>query len=279
MNIKEYIESGIIELYAMDALSPEEKGEVEANIERYPELKSELDAVQEGLSLFAEIYAKEPDASLKQRVLGNLPFEVSNEVIGKPTVKIQDESPISKAPEPKVIKMQSKINLWLAAASVALLLTTSWLVLRNNQYSERIAELESRLSNSEQQFADLNTRFTANAEQLANLSSPDTKKILLSSKTQDVGANAVVFLNPKKAVMLISIDQLAELPEENQYQLWALVDGKPIDMGVLNNKKGMQSGKNIPELLQAQAFAITIEKKGGSPTPTLEKMVAAGAVS
>jgi anti-sigma-K factor RskA len=272
LNTKEYIESGILEIYAMDALSPEETKEVERNLALYPELNKELELIREGLALFATTYAQEPKAHLKSKVLDALPFA---EAEIKPIAK---ETSLKPAEEAKVIKLKSSINIWLAAASVALLISTTWLVFRNGQYSERIAELETRIADSEQQFADLNARFTANTKYLADVTSPDTKKILLSSKTQDAGANAVVFLNTKDASVLISIDQLAEIPETNQYQLWALVDGKPIDMGVLDSN-GVQKAKNIPELLNAQAFAITIEKKGGSPTPTLEKMVAAGAAS
>ena len=177
-----------------------------------------------------------------------------------------------------MIKLKPEVNVWLAAASIALLISTSWLVFRNSQYSKRITELETRIADSEQEFADLNARFTANTKYLTDVTSPDTRKILLSSKTSDPGANAVVFLNTKDSSVLISINQLAEIPETNQYQLWALVDGKPIDMGVLDSN-GLQKTKNIPELLNAQAFAITLEKKGGSLIPTLEKMVAVGAAS
>lgn len=272
MKTKEYIESGILELYAMDALSPEETKEVEANLAQYPELKQELLSIQEGLTLFASTYAQKPKDNLKSRVLNALPFEDTKIDSNQASVV-----PI-KSENAKIIPMQSGVNKWLAAASVVLLFSTSWLVYRNTEYSKRIADLETRIATSEQEFADLNAQFTANTNYLADISSPETKKILLSSKTKNTAENAVVFLNPKEASVLITIDQLAEIPASNQYQLWALVDGKPIDMGVLNSG-GIFKAKNIPELLDAQAFAITIEKKGGSQTPTLEKLIAFGLAS
>ena len=56
-----------------------------------------------------------------------------------------------------------------------------------------------------------------------------------------------------------------------------MVDGKPVDAGVfdLNAGPGMFKMKNIP---RAQAFAITLEKKGGSPTPSLDKLYVLGKV-
>jgi anti-sigma-K factor RskA len=56
-----------------------------------------------------------------------------------------------------------------------------------------------------------------------------------------------------------------------------MVDGKPVDAGVFDIKDGagMVRMKNIP---RAQAFAITLEKKGGSPTPSLDKLYVMGKV-
>ena len=73
---------------------------------------------------------------------------------------------------------------------------------------------------------------------------------------------------------------LASLPapsEEQQYQLWAIVDGQPVDAGVFDIEKGniLQQLKTISN---AQAFAVTLEKKGGSPTPTLAALFLIGNV-
>ena len=62
-----------------------------------------------------------------------------------------------------------------------------------------------------------------------------------------------------------------------QYQLWAIVDGKPVDAGMveIDPGKALHRMKNIPK---AEAFAITLEKAGGSPTPTLTAMFVMGKV-
>ncbi len=65
-----------------------------------------------------------------------------------------------------------------------------------------------------------------------------------------------------------------------QYQLWAIQGGKPVDMGVLPN--GIA---NTPEMQKvtmvitnSEAFAISLEKEGGSPTPTMENIYVMGKV-
>jgi anti-sigma-K factor RskA len=46
-------------------------------------------------------------------------------------------------------------------------------------------------------------------------------------------------------------------------------------MGLGPEGDGLQRMKDVPE---AQAFAVTLERAGGSPTPTLEAMVLMGPV-
>jgi anti-sigma-K factor RskA len=62
--------------------------------------------------------------------------------------------------------------------------------------------------------------------------------------------------------------------------LWAMVNGKPVDLGVFDAqnqpKKLLLAMKEVGD---AQAFAVTLEKRGGSASPTMEKMVVLGAVS
>jgi anti-sigma-K factor RskA len=56
-----------------------------------------------------------------------------------------------------------------------------------------------------------------------------------------------------------------------------MVDGKPVDAGMLDMDKGQMvvKMKNTPV---AQAFAITLEKKGGSPTPDMNAMYVMGTI-
>ncbi|MFT6883546.1 MAG: anti-sigma-K factor RskA, partial [Marinoscillum sp.] len=63
---------------------------------------------------------------------------------------------------------------------------------------------------------------------------------------------------------------LPELSGNQQYQLWALVDGKPIDAGVFDADGGQfQIMKGVA---RADAFAVTIEQSGGADSPTLSTM-------
>ena len=272
MNLEEYIETGILELYAMNALSEEETKELELNIGKYPELRVELEEIRRGLEAYTLSFSKSPRNELKERIFSSLQH-------GTATNKREDYSADHKTTSAKLVPMRSDRRVpWLAAASILFLITTSVLFYQNRSYRETIASLSNKLQDTEKQYADMNVAYTSNKSVLSEMEKPETKKILLSSKTGKSDENAVMFLNQKTTHSIIYTEQLGSLSETSQYQLWAIVDGKPVDMGVLDSDTLYQEIKGMPQLLTAQAFAITIEKKGGSSIPTLEQMVVFGAI-
>ena len=76
----------------------------------------------------------------------------------------------------------------------------------------------------------------------------------------------------------VNLNTMPAAPPGKQYQLWAIVDGKPVDAGMYDNNSSiaLHKMKTIPK---AEMFAVTIENAGGSPTPTLDQMVVAGKTS
>ena len=91
-------------------------------------------------------------------------------------------------------------------------------------------------------------------------------------------SKATVYWNKSTEDVYLSIKNLKELSKDQQYQLWAIIDGKPVDAGVFDptNSSMLVQMKNINP--NAAAFAVTIEPKGGSENPTLETMQVIGNV-
>jgi anti-sigma-K factor RskA len=87
---------------------------------------------------------------------------------------------------------------------------------------------------------------------------------------------ATVFWNKTNKEVYLVANILPKVETGKQYQLWALVNGKPVDAGMLDPEcEGVCKMKTIPD---AQGFAITLEKQGGSPTPTMSDMFVMGKV-
>jgi len=74
------------------------------------------------------------------------------------------------------------------------------------------------------------------------------------------------------------VNQLADLDGNNDYQLWAIGEEGPVGIGLVNPGERL-SLQQMALAQGAQAFAITIEPKGGSESPNLEKLVVLGEVS
>ncbi|RZL14824.1 MAG: anti-sigma factor, partial [Pedobacter sp.] len=93
-------------------------------------------------------------------------------------------------------------------------------------------------------------------------------------------AKLMVYWNKKEQKVMVNNANkvLPAHDAQHQFQLWAIVEGQsPVDLGVFSaeNEHLIFEMKKIGA---AQAFAVTIEKKGGSPVPTLDQMVVMGAI-
>jgi len=107
------------------------------------------------------------------------------------------------------------------------------------------------------------------------MSDPAMLKVSMKGVAGKENNLATVFWDSKSKDVYLLANKLSQPNTDQQYQLWAIVDGKPVDAGLLEDCNGLCKLKNIPA---AQAFAITLEKKGGSATPTLTQMYVLGKV-
>ncbi|SKB81248.1 cupin domain-containing protein [Daejeonella lutea] len=68
MNLQSYIESGILELYALDQLDPNEREEVERMLSVFPEIRAELDQIQSALERYAHSQSIAPPPHVKDKI-------------------------------------------------------------------------------------------------------------------------------------------------------------------------------------------------------------------
>jgi len=267
-DLKAYIESGVLELYALGELSPDERHEVELMLARYPELKQELEEIEHALAGYSEEYAIEPDESLRNRILESLD-----------TVSTEQVQPVITLTE----RRHYTFYKYAFAASVALLLLSIGSIISLNsrlkESNSRIAALElsnqkftNRINYTDRMLNEANEALTVYQRP------GEYRLVKLNGTPKTPGASMSVAFNPAKKIVMIDRASL-KMPEnddKHQYQLWALVDGKPVDLGVFDagdSDKGMIKMKSLE---RAQAFAVTREVRGGSPVPTLEQMVVIG---
>jgi anti-sigma-K factor RskA len=261
VNIQDYISSGIVEKYVLGLADAKEREEFERLSVQHPELDRARKEFEWALEQHALDNALPPPADLKQQIMDDIR---ANTPVHKPKLITMENG--------KTTMRRNNPSGFLVAASVILLLGCGYFIY--HFYSEA-KTLKS--SNSELQ-AKLNS-----SDSILNQIVAEQKVVKDSNVTvvNMVGtqvaprSSANVYWDSASTNVYIVVRNMPKLPTEQQYQLWALIDGKPKDLGVFDatDDKVIIKMKNTQK---ADAFAITIEKKGGNPSPTLEKMQAMG---
>ena len=267
-----YIESGILELYVMGDLSPAEMLHVENMAAMHPKIRAEINGIELGLEKYATAYAVNPSTTLRERVLSNLIIEKTINPIKE--AKITTLNPVKSNSFYKYAFAASFALLLMSVAALFVLYTRlqesnqqlAILQTNNQQFSNRVNLMTDQLDNSQQA--------------LAILRNPQVKLIKLAGTKQAPQASMMVAFYPDKKKVMIDMSAM-KMPAndtEHQYQLWAMVDGKPVDLGVFDMKADDSGMKIMKEISTAQAFAVTLEPRGGSINPTMDQMMVIGSI-
>jgi anti-sigma-K factor RskA len=282
MNIAEYISSGILEQYVSGTASAQEMQEVECMSHIYPEIKLEIVSMQKALEAMAMAEAKAPPVFLKNKILTALK-ELNNETtIAANNAKVPALASIELA-KPTIEKSTGKIfnfsSYQLKYAASVLLIVTAGLGIYSLASKSTLNEKDSQLAALMIDLQEHKKSLAEKNAQLAIVSDINFKPTLLKGiETKSLESAAIIYWNKASQEVYIAVASLPKPADNMQYQLWAIADGKPVDMGMideLNIKAAFQKMKTIGN---AQAFAITLEKKGGVASPTLSEMYVMGGV-
>jgi anti-sigma-K factor RskA len=261
METKEYIESGILELYVYGSLSEAESEEVAAMAKKYPEINAEIIAIEKSIlalsSSFSPFQSAENYAQIKEKL--NL-----------------------KAAE--VIPMKPKRN-WVAyigwAAAVVLLAGIGFLYTQLEQTQTAVANATIEKTKIEKERKQLELKKKAIETNLAVIKDEKNTVVALAGQTVAPESSAKVYWNKETQKVYVDASGLPEPPKGMVYQVWALKLNPltPTSIGLLDNfDKNDQRFFAVSNTEDAQAFGITLEPAGGSITPTMEQLYTLGKV-
>jgi len=272
-DIKAYIESGILELYVLGDVSHAEKLEVEAMAAKHPVIKAELVEIEKSLELYAKDNAVEPAENQRGKILNSLLTNFGDDRNFKAKSISEKEADDNVIP----FRRPESVTVYkyaLAACFVLLIISVAALMnayKQINQSNTLIASLQSQ----NQHFAN---RASLMDHELGIFRDPSFKMLKLNGTAKSPASALMVAWSPlKKKVMIDMAD--ANMPandKDHQYQLWALVGGKPVDLGVFDADTTSKDMVEMKSIASADAFAVTLEKRGGSPTPTMSEMMVLG---
>lgn len=286
LNIKEYISSGILELYAAGALTEREAAEVEQMATAHPEVRAELDAIQQAIDKYAGMHRRNPRPELRQTVLDKI------DQLEDYTAENVKQFNQTRTENSRIMKPGGESHEYQRPAKFSYLMAAVWAFLALNIIGNVF--FYTRLKGTEEQMTVVvneNNRMKLEYEKIKldmEKKSTDMKMVMnRSNKVVDMKGMeiapqsfATVYWNPNTKQVMLNVDNLPKPPADKQYQLWALKDGKPIDAGVFDMKPGAGGDMfmmpvKIPE---ADAFAVTLENMGGSPSPTLTQLYVMGKI-
>ena len=256
MDINKYISSGIIEMYVMGMCSEDEKSELKMLRHQYPELNNAI--LQ---------YEKELEEKMQQKI--SLPFAETDEKILKSFDSLQRPLTAIGVTGNKVKKMQ-----WLrpvAAAAVLLLAISSYfnytLYKKNSKQEQALKTGEGKQNTATLPLADYNV-----------MKDPTITPVAMYGVGLHAICRCTMFWDKKTGKIYMMIHHLPQSSASKDYQLWAMVNNKPVNIGVIKDEiRGrFIELQDVP--VGANGFIVTLEKTDGSQSPTVDETYLKGEI-
>jgi anti-sigma-K factor RskA len=256
INIEEYINSGVLEQYALGLTSVTESEEIALLLKQYPELRSELSKIEESLEIFAKQYAKPLPDYLKTKILNSIEVEKTRtDLHGK----------------------NSFLNYFLYGMLCLLVATSVYFWNENKKQLDKLSGLINEHQQLEIKYVQDSLALTECRNNLSEYTNREHNRILLKGTIKSPQSFAAVYYDTISKKTYLDIMNLPETSSQKQYQLWGIVAGKPVDLGVID----LLERKNLKEIRfieQVQAFAITLEPYGGKTSPSMDEMYVIGGI-
>ncbi len=256
MNTQEYISGGIVESYVLGLLSAQERFEFELICAADPEIKAAREAFELQLEKQAMENTIAPPSELKQKISD----AVFSDKKSAPVISIEKNSV-------KEIRTASLGWLRIAAAACFVLLAGSlWWNMNLKNENEK---LKTDLGKSNDRLAQIEV-------DAATIQKEGMKMVGLGGTNNSPKSFATVYWDTTSHDVYLLVNNLPKPASDEQYQLWALLNGQPIDMGFIEITEKALRFYRMKNAQAAQAFAITLEKKDGNPAPDLTKIYVMG---
>ncbi len=267
METKEYIESGILELYVFGALTDAETAEVAKMAQQFPEIQAEILSIEKAIMTLNFSMSPKLSADNYARIQTKI-FDNNDGIFQMKTNATE--------------KSSSNWKSYMGWAAALIFATGIGYQYMNTQKIEtQVVSIEKEKSKLKTDLNSLELK-NKNAEQVLAVVR-DEKNIVVPLAGQAIApeAKAKIYWNQETQVVYVDASGLPEPPEGMEYQIWSLKMNPltPTSIGLLTDFKENESKLfAVNSTDGAEAFGITLEPKGGSLTPTMEQLYTLGKV-
>ena len=276
MNIHDYISSGIVESYVLGLSDKEEAAEFERMCKEHPEVKGARDSFELQLEKQAFVNVIAPPERARKNFFAELDAAAAQDS----TIA---ETPVVSLPDAGRRRTAGSIARYLAAASIILLIASTALNFYffqqyksySTRYNDLVAQNQLLTNNSN----TIQTKLRSYQTAIDRLTDTNVTIVKMPGfpKGPSPASLATVYWDKRTKEVYLYVNNMPRPVTNKQYQLWALVGGKPVDAGTfdITGDTVLVRMKNVPN---AETFAITLEKLGGSPSPDLTQLYVIGNV-
>jgi hypothetical protein len=240
VNTQEIISSGLLELYATGNATPAENAQVQSLVVEYPAIKEELNKIEEALEAYAFANAIQPKITIQHKSFSQSNFTETE----------------SKTPVINFSKFKS-----IAAAAIVLLAVST---IANIFFYKKYKDTANLAELSKKELVEIREEEEAEKFELGIVHSKYSLPLKMNGTELSPGADAKIYWLTNTGEIFIDSRNLPAAPAGKQYQLWAIVNGKAEDAGLVQPQNSpILKLQKMKTFGKAEAFALTLEVTGG----------------
>jgi len=246
MDLITFIQSGLLEAYALGQCTPEERVLVERMAAEHAEVRAELASIEHSLERYAAANAVQPPDWMKASIMDRINQE-------KP--ELPEVEGLKKAPGNFPLRFFQFLSFVLLAG-------ISFLFLHQKEMGRERDQLRFRSDSLQQQLVACNEKVQTPDPIAELLCDPATQRILVSDGK---GIQTLVYFNARLNRMAYDPHGLPTPKSGTYYQFWAIVGDKPVSLGM----QAANMCESIRTVENPVAFAISEEpNQEGNAAPT-----------
>lgn len=242
-----FLNSNLLNKYLVGDTSLEETKEVEHFISNYPEAAAAYEKLQDNLEIIAKAGAVDVPNYILDDILESL-----------------DENNNTKVIQLVQNKRTSWFSIAASAAAILFAATSFFLYQKNMELNNENNVVVDEIYDLRSDIESNNSKLDELSRELMKLNNPDAKKYVINGNEYAKNLKTVAYINPIEKTSMIDVITLPQLPKEQHYQIWAEMQDKMVNLGILDESD--RKLKQIPYVEDALALSIKIGTVGDNTT-------------
>lgn len=262
MEVTEFIASGILELYVFGITDASENVQVQQMADKHQEVQTEILSIEKAVISLSYSMAPYLSAGNYDRIRQQLLHKHAG-----------------------VVQMKPKSN-WPAylgwAAALLLMVAAGYQYTQLTETKNQVVTVETEKSKLKEDLNGMQLQNQKTETLMAVIRDENNTVVPLGGQTVAPQAKAKVYWNQSTKTVYVDASGLPEPPEGMVYQVWSLKLNPltPTSIGLLSDFKANTSKMFAVDSTDgAEAFGITLEPAGGSPSPTMDQLYTLGAIA